>query len=84
MRVKEVRLDGSPGRRWVIRRSRAGEGPTRRRPATSHAELERIKTIRDRATKTSKKTTGKKGRTKAGDATHVKAECALRDQASST
>jgi transposase len=88
LRVKEVRLDGSPGRRWIIchnsdeaEREKATRNAALERVA---AELERIKTIRDRAAKTSKKTTGTKSAGKkpsrsTDEAAHVKAECALRD-----
>ena len=55
LRVKEVRLDGSPGRRWVIchnpdeaEREKATRDDALERLV---AELERIKTIRDRAAK---------------------------------
>lgn len=83
LRVKEVRLDGSPGRRWVIchnpeeaEREKATRDAALERIA---AELERIKTIRDRA-KTSRTTTSSRPRkTKPEEAAHVKAECALRD-----
>ncbi len=80
LRVKEVRLDG---RRWVIchnpdetEREKAQRDAALERLT---AELDRIKTIRDRATKTSKKTAGKNRTSKADQAAHVKAECALRD-----
>jgi hypothetical protein len=86
LRVKEVRLDAAPGRRWVIchnpdeaMREKAQRDAALERLA---AELDRIKAIRDRATKTSKKTAGNKttGSTdKTEQAAHVKAECALRD-----
>ena len=84
LRVKEVRLDSSPGRRWVIchnpdeaEREKATRDAALERVA---AELERIKTIRDRATKppTTKGTSGRPRRKKPDEA-HVKAECALRD-----
>jgi transposase len=78
LRVKEVHLDGAPGRRWIIchnpdeaEREKATRDAALQRLAT---ELDRIKTMRERATRTAK---GKK-RT-AEQAAHVKAECALRD-----
>jgi transposase len=78
LRVKEVRLDSSPGRRWVIchnpeeaQREKANRDAALERLA---AELDRIKTMRVRAAKASK---AKKN--KADQAAHVKAECALRD-----
>lgn len=79
LRVKEVRIDGAPGRRWVICHNpvEADLDKTRRDQALAAvaAELDRIKTLRDKATKT-----GKTRRAKtAGQAAHVKAECALRD-----
>jgi hypothetical protein len=82
LRVKEVRLDGSPGRRWIICHNpeEAEREKTTRDAALERvaAELERITTIRDRATKTGKKTTGTNSG-KAAKAAHLKAECALRD-----
>jgi transposase len=87
LRVKEVHLDRSPGRRWIICHN---PEEAAREQATRDAaleqitvELDRIKTIRDRAAKTSKtkrtgRTAGRSRRT-AGQAAHVKAECALRD-----
>jgi hypothetical protein len=88
LRVKEVRLDGSPGRRWVICHN---PDEAEREQATRDAalarislELDRIKAIRYRATKTS--TTSRTSKAKqtsrrrnADEAAHVKAECALRD-----
>ena len=78
LRVKEVRLDGAPGRRWIIchnpdeaEREKATRDAALARLAT---ELDRIKTMRERATRTAK---GK--RRTAEEAAHVKAECALRD-----
>jgi transposase len=95
LRVKEVRLDGSPGRRWVICHNpdeaeleKATRDAALQRVA---AELDRIKTIRTRAatSKTSKtgktSATGTRGRSTGrnpknpDEAAHVKAECALRD-----
>jgi transposase len=93
LRVKEVRLDGSPGRRWMICHN---PDEAEREKATRDAaleriglELDRIKTIRDRASKastTSKASKASKGnassrsRSKGADeSAHLKAECALRD-----
>ena len=96
LRVKEVRLEASPDRRWVICHNpgEAERDKTQRDAALDHvrAELDRIKTLRARATKTTtsgKATTGKtpaRGKTAAmgagkaaAEPAHVKAECALRD-----
>ena len=82
LRIKEVRLDGSPGRRWVICHNpeEAARNKAQREAALERVtlELERIKTVRDQATrrKSSAKSTQKQG---AEEAAHVKAECALRD-----
>jgi transposase len=83
LRVKEVRLDGSPGRRWVICHN--PEEATREKATREAAldrltaELDRIKAIRDRTPKppaTKQTLRRKKG---SEEAAHVKAECALRD-----
>ncbi|MBK8459505.1 MAG: IS1634 family transposase [Micropruina sp.] len=90
LRVKEVRLEASPDRRWVIchNPSEAERDKTQRDAALDHvhAELDRIKTLRDRAAKTpakpAAKTNGKtpgKADGKPVEPAHVKAECALRD-----
>lgn len=90
LRVKEVKLDAAPDRRWVIchNPSEAERDKTQRDAALDHvrAELERIKTLRDRAAKTpakpAAKTNGKtpgKADGKPVEPAHVKAECALRD-----
>jgi len=90
LRVKEVKLDAAPDRRWVIchNPAEAGRDKTQRDAALEHvrAELDRIKTLRDRATKTpakaSTRTAGKtsgKADGKSVEPAHVKAECALRD-----
>jgi len=85
LRVKEVRLDSS-GRRWVICHNpdEAEREKAQRDAALERlvAELDRIKAIRDRTTKTStaKGTAGRSRRKRNSDeAAHVKAECALRD-----
>jgi hypothetical protein len=84
--VKEVRLDSSPDRRWVICHNPEEAEPEKaQRDAALErlvVELDRIKSIRDRATKSSNKatkTTGRSGKKTAEEAAHVKAECALRD-----
>ena len=85
LRVKEVRLEGAPGRRWVIcHNPDEAELEKATRDAALERiglELDRIKTIRakaGRATKTSKaKQTPR--RRNPEEAAHVKAECALRD-----
>ena len=91
LRVKEVRLDGSPGRRWVICHNpdeASLEKATRDAALERIAvELDRIKIIRDSAahtrkpteTSTTKKSPGRPGKKSAEEAAHVKAECALRD-----
>lgn len=70
LRVKEVRLDSSTGRRWVIchnpdeaQREKATRDAALERVA---AELDRIKTIRERATKSHHRTStrSKRGRPK--------------------
>ena len=78
LRVKEVHLDGAPGRRWIICHN---PDQAEREKATRDAalawlaaELDRIRAMRDRAT-----TTGKAKKATADQAAHVKAECALRD-----
>jgi transposase len=89
LRVKEVRLDGAPGRRWVIchnpdeaERQKALRDAALERITT---ELDRIKTIRtSKPTKTTKASNAKKSAGRAekpstDEAAHVKAECALRD-----
>jgi transposase len=86
LRVKEVKLDGSPRRRWIICHNpdeAACEKATRDAALERiTAELDRIQAIRDRATSHSA-TTGKTkqaaGKKSAQEAAHVKAECALRD-----
>ena len=94
LRVKEVRLDAAPDRRWVIchNPAEAERDKTQRDTALEHirVELERIKALRDRATKTSTKpavmTPAERARKTTATASgkpvepaHVKAECALRD-----
>jgi transposase len=90
LRVKEVRLDTAPGRRWVIchhpeeaQRQKALRDAALERIT---AELDRIKTIRatpTKATKTSVRTATKSAATQpkatVDEPAHVKAERALRD-----
>jgi transposase len=83
LRVKEVRLDGAPGRRWVIchnpdeaEREKANRDAALERIA---AELDRIKTIRVRAKGNKSKTSSRSRKTNPDEPAHVKAECALRD-----
>lgn len=94
LRVKEVKLDAAPDRRWVIchNPAEAERDKTQRDTALEHirAELDRIKALRDRAAKTPAKpaagrtvkptgTTTAKAGGKPVEPAHVKAECALRD-----
>jgi transposase len=79
LRVKEVRLDGAPGRRWIIchnpdeaEREKATRDAALARLAT---ELDRIKTMRERSACSRTTSTSRF----AEEAAHVKAECALRD-----
>jgi hypothetical protein len=78
LRVKEVRLDGAPGRRWIIchnpdeaEREKATRDVALARLA---AELDRITAMRERAS-----TKGGTKKSATEQAAHVKAECALRD-----
>jgi transposase len=89
LRVKEVRLDGSPGRRWVIcHNPDEAELEKATRDAALERislELDRIKAIRDCATQNSKgraskgKASSRPRQKSADESAHVKAECALRD-----
>ena len=70
LRVKEVRLDAAPGRRWVICHN---PDEAERDKATRDAalerltvELDRIKTMRTRAARTTKKTTAGEAAARAG------------------
>lgn len=82
LRVKEVRLDSTPGRRWIIAlnpdRAAKDAADRDRQLHAVRAELERIATLRAKTTKGVK---GGKGSASASQepAMHVKAECALRD-----
>ena len=78
LRVKEVRLDRTPDRRWIVCHNPA---EAERDKATRHAavarleaELEAIKTARARDAAKANKT-----RRKVSDEAHRRAECALRD-----
>ena len=82
LRVKEVRLDNDPGRRWIICHNpvEADRDKTRRdeQLAAIRTELDRIATARTTAA-------AKNPKAKAGKASgepHRKAECALRDHPS--
>jgi len=82
LRVKEVRLDAAPGRRWVIchnpeeaQRQKALRDVALERIT---AELDRIKTIRAHSSKTARAAI-KKPKATVDEPAHVKAECALRD-----
>ncbi|MDB4872740.1 MAG: transposase [Gemmatimonadales bacterium] len=83
LRVKEVRIDGAPGQRFIICHNpdQAIRDQTKREQAITRieAELERIKAQRerDRARAKNGRLTGN-AQAKAEDA-HVRAECALRD-----
>jgi hypothetical protein len=87
LRVKEVHLDAAPDRRWIICHN-PGEAE-RDKAQRDHAleavqqELDRIKTLRERATTKGTKppaaTHAKPAAKPAAEPAHVKAECALRD-----
>ncbi|MER7959358.1 transposase [Streptomyces sp. NPDC096030] len=85
LRVKEVRLDGDDGRRWIICRNpvEAMHDAARRDDQLTavREELARIKTAREADAKKAKARTAKTGKrpTAPADAVHRKAECALRD-----
>jgi transposase len=83
LRVKEVRLEASPGRRWVICHNpdeAEREKATREAALTRiEAELERITTLRQKAAAGPKTTKVTTKTTTAEEAAHVKAECALRE-----
>lgn len=85
LRVKEVRLDDDPGRRWIICHNpvEATRDAARRDQQLSAitAELDRIAAARTAAAAKARDKAAKTG-TRAGkpnDAVHRKAECALRD-----
>lgn len=85
LRVKEVRLDGDDGRRWIICHNpvEAMRDAARRDDQLTavRQELARIKTAREADAKKAKAKTAKTGKrpTAPSDAVHRKAECALRD-----
>lgn len=77
LRVKEIRLDSTPGKRWILCHNpdEADRDKTQRDAAIERitAELERITTARARDAKHPKAKRDK------DEATHRRAECALRD-----
>ncbi len=91
LRVKEVRLDAAPDRRWVICHNpdQAELDKAQRDAALERitTELARIDTMRSNAAKTGSAAKSRTPKTKSNDtgsatadeAAHVKAECALRD-----
>src|SRR5581483_6100149 len=85
LRVKEVRLDGDDGRRFIICHNPAeAERDAARREdqlAAIRAELARIKAAREADAKKAKTQAAKTGKRPAApsEAPHRKAECALRD-----
>jgi transposase len=85
LRVKEVRLDGDEGRRFIICHNpvEAERDAARREDqlAAIREELTRITTARQTDTKKAKAKAAKTGKRPAApsDAPHRKAECALRD-----
>jgi transposase len=91
LRVKEVRLDAAPDRRWVICHNpdQAELDKAQRDAALERitTELARIDTMRSKAAKTGSPAKSRTPKTKSNDtgaataeqAAHVKAECALRD-----
>ncbi|WP_162002690.1 IS1634 family transposase [Streptomyces sp. CB01881] len=89
LRVKEVRLDSDPGRRWIICHNPAeAERDAQRREeqlAAITEELARIAAARAQDAKKAKDRTAKAGLKRAArppDTVHRKAECALRDHPS--
>jgi transposase len=91
LRVKEIRLDAAPDRRWVICHNpdQAELDKAQRDAALERitAELARIDTMRSKAARTGSPAKSRTPKTKSNDtgsataeqAAHVKAECALRD-----
>ena len=88
LRVKEVRLDGDDGRRWIICHNPAEairDAARREDQLTAvREELARIKTARAADARKAKDRAAKTGTrpTAPSDAPHRKAECALRDHPS--
>ncbi|MBI2708087.1 MAG: IS1634 family transposase [Actinobacteria bacterium] len=82
LRVKDVRVDGSPGKRWIVCHNpgEAERDEAQRDAAVARleAELDAIAKARARDAAKAKKT-GKKRSSKVTDDAHRKAECALRD-----
>jgi hypothetical protein len=78
LRVKEVRLEGAPGLRWIICHN---PDEAEREKATRDAALARLATELDRIRAMRERASTKRGTKKsaADQAAHVKAECALRD-----
>jgi transposase len=89
LRVKEVRLDGDPGRRWIICHNpiEAERDQTRRAQQLTaiEAELARIAAARTADLNKARAQAAKDGKQrtpKPSDAPHRKAECALREHPS--
>jgi transposase len=89
LRVKEVRLDDDPGRRWIICHNPLEAARDQaRREEQLHAineELDRIAAGRASDAKKARDKAARQGRARAAkpnDAVHRKAECALRDHPS--
>ncbi|MDX3097737.1 IS1634 family transposase [Streptomyces sp. ME19-03-3] len=88
LRVKEVRLDGDPGRRWIVchNPAEAARDAERREHqlAAITEELDRIAQARATDANKARAKAAKTGKrpAKPNDAVHRKAECALRDHPS--
>ncbi|MFG2836398.1 IS1634 family transposase [Streptomyces zaomyceticus] len=88
LRVKEVRLDGDPGRRWIVchNPAEAARDAERRdqQLAAITDELDRISQARTADANKARTKAAKTGKrpAKPNDAVHRKAECALRDHPS--
>ncbi|WP_431955268.1 IS1634 family transposase, partial [Actinacidiphila sp. bgisy167] len=88
LRVKEVRLDGDPGRRWIVchNPAEAARDAERREHqlAAITEELDRIAQARAADANKARAKAAKTGKrpAKPNDAVHRKAECALRDHPS--
>jgi transposase len=77
LRVKEVRLDSTPGKRWIVCHNPA---EAERDKATRDAAIARLEAELDAIAKARRDATrAKKTRNKISDAAHRRAECALRD-----
>jgi transposase len=83
LKVKEVKLDGSPGRRWIICLNpvEAERDKQRRDQAIADVETElaRIETMRRKAAGAAARRRAQGKQPIRGEPAHVKAECALRD-----